>query len=114
MKKIDLMYKLFGAIENHKCVECSNFCTYQASGTVVKKCSVYGLTSSEATDWRNKYQACGQFNKPYSGVPVIEKKKHFPHDLEAEQPWEGQIGIDFANGPDMSVITERRTNEQNN
>lgn len=93
LKKIELMYKLFGAVKNHKCVECSNLEAHQKSGTATKKCRVYGITNSEATDWKNKYQSCGQFNKTYTGVPIIEKKKHLPHDTDIEQPMPGQLDL---------------------
>lgn len=33
----------------------------------LRKCTVYGATHSEASDWRKKYEACGLYNKPWSG-----------------------------------------------
>jgi len=70
VRKIDLMHKLFGFCDG-KCEECSNFREYQWNRRTYFKCAVYGETSSEASDWRKSYIACGMKNREYKGNPVI-------------------------------------------
>lgn len=73
IRKIALMYQMFGKAEGlHICKECGNFVTGRYHNKVYRKCKVYGLTHSEASDWANKYEACGMFNKEYKGRSVID------------------------------------------
>ena len=60
MKKIDLMHAMFGKAEG-KCSECRHFEVHFRDVNYFK-CRVYGISSSEATDWRKKYEACGLKN----------------------------------------------------
>jgi len=94
MRKIELMHSIFGRTQGRKCSECSNFCEYLANSVRVKKCSIYGLTSSEASDWRNKYDACGMFNMEYKGAKIIGLKKHYTKEKIAEPEMDGQIGLE--------------------
>ncbi len=73
LKKIERMHNMFGKTVGHKCYECSNFVSGRYHDKILHKCSVYGLTHSEASDWRLKYDACGMFNKEYEGVPIIRR-----------------------------------------
>ena len=94
LKKIDLMHEIFGENPGHKCAECKNLSSYTANGKWYK-CSCYGDTSSEATDWRLKYTACGLFNMSYMGTPIIEIKKHMPKtDASEVYECEGQMSIE--------------------
>lgn len=72
LKKIDRMHSLFGQNAGHRCRECSNYMRYQHHDRSVRKCSVYGNTRSEASDWNGSYTACGMFNRDYMGRNVIE------------------------------------------
>lgn len=72
IKKIDRMRKLFGVCKGHTCKECSNYTRIRYRGKMLRKCQVYGLTHSEASDWTGRWAACGMYNKEYSGRPVIE------------------------------------------
>ena len=93
-KKIDLMHEMFGEDPEHKCADCENLISHTASKKW-HKCSCYGNTSSEATDWRLKYTACGLFNMPYKGTPIIEVKKHMPRaDTSETYKCEGQMSIE--------------------
>ena len=70
-RKGELMRDLFG-VGDGICKNCCHYTTYMASGTPVRKCSVYGMTASKASDWKASEVACGLFNKPYEGdVPII-------------------------------------------
>lgn len=89
--KIALMHELFGTTEEQKCKDCSNLVRHRQS-RVWYKCSVYGETASEASDWRLKYDACGYFNKEYDWIPVIEYKKHMSRKQEEVQI-DGQLSL---------------------
>lgn len=97
-KKNDLMYELFGKDEEHQCKTCKNLSLYEANRKYYK-CSVYGNTNSESTDWRLKWSACGFYNKDYDWIPVIEYKKHMPRK-KAETQINGQMTIDELLGGD--------------
>lgn len=91
MKKIDLMHKLFGKNHAHKCEECSHFHSGRYHDRTLFKCDVYGLTHSEASDWRKSYLACGLFNQPYSGRNIIRLAT--PDTKTDDGPLEGQIKL---------------------
>lgn len=95
LRKIDLMHRQFGKTEGHTCRECNNLVKYYANTKPVSKCKIYGETNSEASDWVQRYQACGMFNKPWDKKPVIrlvvpERKKREEPDRE---PIEGQLSM---------------------
>lgn len=91
--RIKLMHELFEIDEEHQCKTCSNFCTHSYSRTY-HKCSVYGISNSESTDWRCKWQACGMYNKDYNGTPIKDYAKHLPRKDKVEAQCEGQITFD--------------------
>jgi len=89
-KKIYRMYELFGHCENNEaiCKNCKHLTSYTASRKWYK-CECFGNSSSESTDWRIGWLACGLYNKPYDGKPVVEirtrkKKKDLPVDGQME------------------------------
>lgn len=98
LRKINLMHFLFGKVESHKCRDCSNLITGRYHDKTFRKCRVYGLTHSEASDWAVKYTACGMFNKQYSGRPIIALVKHNSSRSMAEEPLDGQIKMEEQNG----------------
>ena len=61
LRKIDLMHKLYGRLDGQRCADCSNLLNKEWAGSYFK-CSVYGNSNAESTDWRKKYVACGMFN----------------------------------------------------
>ncbi len=66
-RKIDLMYKLFGYGDG-LCKECNHYKKLRYHDKNYRKCEVYGVTNSKATDWRGTNPACGLFpDKPYKG-----------------------------------------------
>jgi hypothetical protein len=71
LRKIDAMHQRFGKLDGKQCRDCSNFVVHWMSRNF-QKCSVYGDTCSEASDWRQKWTACGQFGKEYTGRCVME------------------------------------------
>ena len=87
LRKIALMHHIFGKVSGfHICKECSNFISFRYCDKIYKKCLVYGNTSSQASDWANKYEACGMFNKEYNGKPIIRCKV----EKIEENPFEGE------------------------
>lgn len=93
-RKIDAMHDEYGTSPS-LCKYCPHFRRYTTPGRrTVLKCRAYGVSRSEATDWRANWQACGMFNKrlpPLSQyVPMIERLKHAARKL-SEKPIEGQM-----------------------
>lgn len=93
LRKTELMHELFGKEEGRRCQECAHLIKIYYHGKILKKCCVYGLTHSEASDWRQKYEACGLINKPYTGRKVIELVKRGFQCEETHIP--GQYSFDF-------------------
>ena len=93
LRKIDLMHRHFGKTDGHCCRECSNL---TEGNWGHKKCRVYGNTSSEASDWAKRWQACGMFNKPYTGGPIIQlvKRSSNKPPQAPEEPLEGQMTLE--------------------
>lgn len=90
LRKIGSMHAMFGVEVGHTCGECCNFVSRQYRSKILRKCRVYGMTHSEASDWAKSWTACKMFGHEYNGRPVIEiieKKK------EPDIPLEGQICI---------------------
>lgn len=92
-RKIDAMHLRFGVVPDKRCEDCENLIKGYCGNTFVRKCTVYGATHSEASDWRKKYVACGMYNKEYKGRPIIELLKCAPRKVDEEQPIDGQMTI---------------------
>lgn len=94
-RKITAMHDAYGLADPpHACKECCHFRTYEYHNKRFFKCRAYGISFSEATDWRAKYRACGFFNQSMAGMyPLFERLKHESRK-EPEMQLEGQITID--------------------
>lgn len=76
-RKIEAMYRLYGPGPADKtCGECNNCIRVTPTDRHYNKCRIYGDTACEATDWRQKWPACGMFNRESGEIPVIERLKH--------------------------------------
>ena len=93
-RKIEAMHLRFGVLPDKRCDNCANLIQGDYHGIHLRKCTVYGATHSEATDWRKKYVACGMYDQEYHGRPIIELLKSAPRKVDEEQPINGQIGIE--------------------
>ena len=72
-QKINRMFKYFGKAESDKkCKDCSNLIRVERGNHRVSKCLVYGITHSEASDWKRSHLACGMINRSYDGRPIIQ------------------------------------------
>ena len=98
LRKIDLMHRQFGKCEGHTCRECSNLVKGQYRTKNLIKCKVYGLSHSEASDWTQRWQACGMFNKPWEGKPIMHLVSPSRQKKEEMQnaPIEGQLTMEEA------------------
>lgn len=73
-RKIEAMHRLFGVHMGKQCSECPHLLSYNYRARHYYKCKIYGLSNSEATDWRLKYQACCMIDKEADpkALPVVE------------------------------------------
>ena len=96
LRKQQLMYKQFGMCDGHVCGECSNLVEGRYHDKALRKCKVYGMTHSEASDWAKRWLACGMFNKTYTGGPIIELVRPVRKQtaLTIEEPLEGQLTLE--------------------
>lgn len=95
IRKIDEMHRRFGVLADKRCEDCSNLIKGKYHGMFLRKCTVYGATHSEASDWRKKYVACGMYCKEWKGVEIIRTLRHGGMLKLPEQPIDGQM--DFLN-----------------
>ena len=89
LKKIDLMHSKFGTTPGKTCGECENMVEHRYDKKYYK-CFHYGLSASVATDWAKKWEACGLFNKEYSGRKGIWFVKHSPKPRDELPECDGQ------------------------
>lgn len=89
VRKIDLMHREFGFSPGNKCKTCSNL-TAHFYDKRYYKCTVYGESMSEATDWVLKWDACGMYNKDPEGKGgIVRLVRGVPKEIR-EEPLEGQ------------------------
>ena len=86
MRKIERMYHYFGHCEG-LCKDCTNL---KGGVNEYRKCQIYGVSASEATDWVMKWGACGMKNKDSTGITPIVK---LGNRKRAEEQCEGQISL---------------------
>ena len=92
-RKIEAMHILYGNGEG-LCDDCPFFREGYYHDRHYFKCAVYGMTHSEATDWRRKYAACGLKDNPRpDDRPVIDCLRGQRTHAE-EEPIKGQISIE--------------------
>lgn len=90
-RKIDEMHRRFGVLEDKYCEDCSNLIKGRYRGMNLRKCTVYGATHSEASDWRKKYTACGMYNKEWRGAEIIQTLKHSGMPKPPQEQIDGQM-----------------------
>ena len=90
-QKINRMYKYFGKSgSDKKCKDCSNLIRVECGNRRVSKCLVYGITHSEASDWKRSHLACGMFDKDYDGRPII---RVYEQKTVQDEQIEGQMTL---------------------
>ncbi|MBQ1779663.1 MAG: hypothetical protein IIZ93_16035 [Acidaminococcaceae bacterium] len=98
-RKIEAMYSMFGVFAGKTCEDCPHLVRHCYHGKNYYKCRVYGDSSSEATDWRLKWTACGGFDKVAEGnATPIYKRLQYVRIATPENPaipvCEGQITME--------------------
>ena len=92
-RKIAEMHKRFGTCGTFRCKDCNHFISGEWHDRHYSKCELYGLSHSEATDWRVSNQACGMFDTDVdldNWVTIIEQNKRLP---KPPPPLDGQISM---------------------
>lgn len=98
VRKIDAMHSLYGSCQKMiqgrpaVCGDCPHYKAGRYHDRILRKCRAYGMTHSEATDWKRSEEPCGLFDIPLPGdfVPVIERLKH---ERVPEPPIKGQLSF---------------------
>lgn len=96
MRKIELMHHLFGVLPDCRCEDCNHLIKGLYNTQFLRKCTVYGATHSEASDWRKKWVACGLYNKDWNGGEIIRVSKMFQamqRKIDEAGPLDGQISF---------------------
>lgn len=87
-RKWERMQKKFGLSTAGNCKGCAHFVRYEHHGRTYSKCKIYGISASEATDWKGSAKACGLYpGKPYNGGAVVrevERKKKQPENIDGQ------------------------------
>lgn len=90
IRKISLMHKLYG-IGYGICGTYSHFVEGLYHDRILRKCEIYGLTHSEASDWAKKWQACGLKNKDTAHENIIRLVRRENPKTETPGELDGQI-----------------------
>ena len=92
IRKIDLMHREFGFSPGNKCKTCSNLVSHFYDKRYYK-CSVYGESASEATDWALRWDACGLYNKDPEGKGGIVRLVRGTQKTKQQEPIDGQKSL---------------------
>lgn len=90
-RKINAMHKRFGICLGKYCRDCDHCISGEWYGKRYHKCELYGMSHSEATDWRLSWIACGMFNKQMDIELFNPVYKTLSHRREPEPQLEGQM-----------------------
>lgn len=91
-RKIDAMHAKFGTADG-TCKDCPHLISGRYHDRILHKCEAYGLTHSEATDWRLRWVACGLKNLPLPDEKPVFEQIRCQREYVSEQI-KGQIGIE--------------------
>lgn len=110
LKKIDKMHSLFGITEGKTCKTCKHL---KGDTGEYRKCRIYGISHSEATDFSLSYEACGMYNKDYDyekHSPVYEMNKGRKKEEDAQCP--GQMTLSFNTVKENDTVSTVYSNEK--
>lgn len=92
-RKIHAMHRLYGETYG-QCKDCPHFIEGYYHDRKLFKCEAYGVTHSEATDWRKSWSACKLIDLPLPEErPVIDRIRGQREHIREEIP--GQMEMDF-------------------
>lgn len=93
-RKIDAMHLRYGRVEGKQCKDCPLFREGYYHDRKLMKCSAYGMTHSEATDWRKKWVACGLIDNPHpEDTPVIDRLRGQREHIAEQLPGQTMMEI---------------------
>lgn len=88
INRINFMHDKFGKVDG-KCKDCPNFKRWWCGNKIVRKCKVYGVTHSIATDWNAGFDACGLFGQEKGQGKLYlenrERRKQYYAEIEGQQ-----------------------------
>lgn len=90
-RKIHAMHKRYGIDWENTCKGCSHLISGEWHDKRYHKCELYGMSHSEATDWRLSWIACGQFNVSVDTDKMNPVYLTLSHRREPEPQLEGQM-----------------------
>jgi hypothetical protein len=93
-RKINVMHKRFSVSWQHTCKECRHLISGEWNGKRYHKCELYGMSHSEATDWRLSWIACGVFDADIDMSIWIPIHRGLKRSAPSEPPLDGQMRID--------------------
>ena len=94
-RRIEAMHRRFGTCGVLQCRDCCHLIGGRYHDRRYYKCELYGMSHSEATDWRLSYPACGMYNVPQDmdrWVPMLDQ---IVHAQKNDAPLEGQMGFEI-------------------
>ncbi len=93
-RKIQAMHTRFGTCGVLQCRDCCHLISGSYHDKRYHKCELYGMSHSEATDWRLSYLACGMYNVPQNMVTWTPLLDQILRGRVPEKPLEGQIRLE--------------------
>ena len=94
LKKIDAMHARFGTADGI-CGDCPHFVEGLYHDKKLFKCEGYGLTHSEATDWRKRWPACGMKDLPLPDEPPVFDLIKGQRECVPQAQCDGQTEMDI-------------------
>lgn len=76
-RPVEKMYQLYGMEKGKRCGDCKHFLRQSYRGKTYFKCSLYGCSNCQSTDFRVSYDACGMYNKtrdPKQDKPIVKMR----------------------------------------
>jgi len=92
-RRIHAMHRRHGIEWQQTCKNCCHLISGEWRGKRYHKCDLYGMSHSEATDWRLSWMACGMFNVPVDTDRMNPVYKTLSNRREPEPQLEGQMDI---------------------
>lgn len=96
LRKDEAMHHYYGFDQEcRQCCQCEHFIGGVYHNRRYYKCTVYGCSHSEATDWRRGYTACGLIGKPFpeGDIRIVDLLKAIR--IKKEEQIEGQTKMMF-------------------
>lgn len=93
-RKLAAMHKEYGRAHGRTCGECQHLaCRTMRSGRRYYKCTAYGVSIADSTDWAKSWEACMMIYQelPKGHIPLIDRMRHSPR--AKNEPIQGQISM---------------------